>query len=136
MSEPIPADLLQAACDARRQAHAPYSNFKVGAAVRAIDGRIFAGCNLESAAYPLSVCAERNALAAAVIAGVRHILEVVVVVDAPKPAAPCGGCRQVIAEFADGDCRIHAANLSDETQSFTHTLDELLPSRFDPEDLP
>jgi cytidine deaminase len=136
MSEPIPSDLLHAATDARRHAHAPYSSFAVGAAVRTADGRVFAGCNVESAAYPLSVCAERNAIAAAVAAGAKRLVEVVVVVEAAKPAAPCGGCRQVIAEFAGGDCRIHAVNLADAAQSLSTTLDELLPHRFEPGDLP
>ena len=91
--------LLREAARVRRNAHAPYSGFAVGAAVLA-DGRIFAGCNVENSAYPLSVCAERNAIAMAVAAGARKIDAVVVVGGAARPAAPCGGCRQVMAEFA------------------------------------
>lgn len=136
MSNDVPADLLEAACDARRQAYARYSNHKVGAAVRALDGRIFAGCNVENASYPLCVCAERNALAGAVVAGVKRVQEVLIVAGGTRPSAPCGACRQVIAEFAEGACRIWSVTLDDETRTWSKTLDELLPDRFGPEDLP
>ncbi len=92
--------LLDAALRARANAHAPYSGFRVGAALRTADGRVFAGCNVENIAYPEGTCAEAGAIAAMVAAGARAIAEVWVVADAPEPVTPCGGCRQKLAEFA------------------------------------
>src|SRR5438105_8862588 len=100
--KPVLDRLLRAAAEVRGNAYAPYSRFPVGAAVLA-GGRVFAACNVENSAYPLSVCAERNAVAMAVAAGERRIEAVAIVGGAGKPAAPCGGCRQVLAEFASGD---------------------------------
>src|SRR6266571_2326969 len=94
--------LLRAAARVREQAYAPYSGYPVGAAVLA-GGRIFAACNLENSSYPLSVCAERNAVAMAVAAGKRRIDAVAIVGGRDRPAAPCGGCRQVLAEFCAPD---------------------------------
>ena len=93
--------LLAAARAVRGRAHAPYSRFRVGAAVRDERGRVHAGCNVENASFGLTVCAERNAAAAAVAAGARRLLAVAVVSSARPPAAPCGACRQVLAELAD-----------------------------------
>jgi len=90
--------LVEAARRVRANAYAPYSGYRVGAAVLSEDGRVFAGCNVENGSYPLSVCAERNAVAAAVAAGARPVA--VAVVTAPPAAAPCGACRQVLAEFS------------------------------------
>ena len=93
------AELEKAAEKARENAYAPYSKFFVGAALLADDGRIFVGVNVENASYPLSVCAERNAIAAAVVAGARTFKAIAIASRGPDPATPCGGCRQVLAEF-------------------------------------
>jgi cytidine deaminase len=95
--------LIAAARRARSRAHAPYSRFTVGAAVLDERGRIHAGCNVENTSYGLTVCAERNAVAAAVVAGARRIVAVAVVTGADPAAPPCGACRQVLAEFGDED---------------------------------
>ncbi|MCU0863121.1 MAG: cytidine deaminase [Planctomycetes bacterium] len=94
--------LVTAATAVRANAYAPASRFQVGAAVRAVDGRVFVGCNVENASYGLTVCAERNAVAAAVAAGARDLVAVAVVTDLDEPARPCGACRQVLAEFGLG----------------------------------
>jgi cytidine deaminase len=91
--------LLAAACDIRRRAHAPYSNYHVGAAVLGDDGRIYAGVNVENASFGLTMCAERTAVGSAVIAGVTNILAVAVCTE--HGVTPCGACRQVLSEFAD-----------------------------------
>ncbi|HEY6912934.1 MAG TPA: cytidine deaminase [Myxococcales bacterium] len=127
----LPA-LLRAASRARSRAYAPYSNFPVGAAVLA-GGRVFAACNVENSAYPLSVCAERNAVAMAVAAGERRIDAVAVVGGAGSPAAPCGGCRQVLAEFCAPGAQIVFAAATGE--SVRTTLARLLPRAFGPANL-
>jgi len=91
--------LLERARGVLPHAHAPYSGFRVGAAVQAEDGSIYAGCNLESASLGLTICAERAAVAAAVAGGARAVEAVAIVSDAHEPVAPCGACRQVLAEF-------------------------------------
>src|SRR5205814_10655408 len=127
----LPA-LLRAAARARRNAYAPYSGFAVGAAVLA-GGRIFAAGNLDNSAYPLSVCAERNAVAMAVAGGFGSIDAVAVVAGQGRPAPPCGGCRQVLAEVcAPGTPVIYAASGG---RSVTTTLAGLLPDAFGPADL-
>ena len=93
-------DLLEPALQARERAYAPYSGFKVGAALRSGDGSIHAGCNVENVAYPQGTCAEAGAVAAMVAAGRTDIVEVLVVAEADPPVTPCGGCRQKLAEFA------------------------------------
>ncbi len=93
------AALVQAASAARERAYAPYSGFRVGAAVRTADGAIYTGCNIENASYSLSHCAERVAIHRAVADGHRRLVEVAVVADGREPAMPCGACRQVMAEF-------------------------------------
>jgi cytidine deaminase len=95
-----PEALVAAARAVRQSAHAPYSKFRVGAAVADQAGRIHVGCNVENASYGLTTCAERNAVAAAVAAGARRIVAVAVVSGSRPPASPCGACRQVLAEFA------------------------------------
>jgi cytidine deaminase len=125
-------DLLLAAAEARKQAWAPYSGFAVGAAVLA-GGRVFIGCNVENSAYPLSVCAERNAIAAAVVAGNKRIEAIAIVGGARKPSAPCGGCRQVLAEFCAKDAAVVYA--SESRRSVTTTAGALLPASFGASDL-
>ena len=122
--------LLAAARAAREQAYAPYSHFKVGAAVLDLQGRIHAGCNVENAAYPQGLCAEANALAHMVMAGGRQVQAVVVVGDAPEPVTPCGGCRQKIREFAGEGAVVIAADL--EKVRGRYVLGELLPFSFGP----
>lgn len=121
-------ELKQAALDVRENAYAPYSNFKVGAAVRAADGTIFAGCNVENVAYPEGTCAEAGAIAAMVAAGQGKITEAYVVAGSPMPVTPCGGCRQKLAEFGSGDVRVTMATTGGVEQVMT--LAELLPGAF------
>ena len=126
-------DLLQVARTAREKAHAPYSNFKVGAAVRAASGQVYGGCNVENAAYPEGICAEASAIAAMVSGGESKIVEVLVVGVSDEPVTPCGGCRQKIREFASPDVSVHIA--SPEGVKLTMTLDTLLPQSFGPDNL-
>jgi cytidine deaminase len=121
------SQLLRAAARARANAWAPYSNFAVGAAVLGA-GRIFAACNVENVSFPLSVCAERNAVAMAVAAGVTRIDAVAVVGGGGRPTPPCGGCRQVLAEFCSPDAPVVYANPDGETVETT--LGALLPRAF------
>lgn len=114
--------LVQAAWQAREAAYAPYSNFAVGAALLAVDGRIFLGCNVENISYGLTNCAERVAVGAAIAAGAREFVAVAVVADTGVPISPCGACRQVLAEF--GVPRIMLANRGERLE---FGLDELLP---------
>jgi len=113
----------------RENAHAPYSNFKVGAAVKTAAGTVFVGCNVENVAYPEGTCAEAGAIAAMCAAGEREIVEVAVIADSPQPVTPCGGCRQKLAEFASGDTVVTMATV-DGVQQVT-TVAELLPGQFD-----
>jgi cytidine deaminase len=116
-------ELMSAATEARLRAYAPYSKFLVGAALIAKDGRIFTGCNVENLSYGLTICAERNALFAAVAAGVKEFAAIAIVADTREPISPCGACRQVMAEF--GDFRIISATLDGKV--FASTVGELLP---------
>jgi cytidine deaminase len=120
--------LLPAATDVFHRAYAPYSRFKVGAALRAGSGAVHVGCNVENVAYPEGTCAEAGAIAAMIAAGDTAIAEVCVIADSPKPVPPCGGCRQKLAEFAGPDVRVTMATLSGET--LVMTVAELLPGRF------
>jgi cytidine deaminase len=119
--------LVAAARDVREQAHAPYSGFFVGAALSA-GGRTFTGVNIENASYPLSVCAERNAVAAMVTAGERQVDAVAVVTDASIPTPPCGGCRQVLSEFARPDTVVVSQTLAGQRAEWT--VAGLLPDAF------
>jgi cytidine deaminase len=134
MSEPRISDLDAAARAVRERAHAPYSRFRVGAAIRAASGRIHVGCNVENASYPEGTCAEAGAIAAMVAAGDTEIAQVLVIADAPGPVAPCGGCRQRLSEFAGPDVPVTMANIAGATR--TVTMAELLPGAFVKSDLP
>jgi cytidine deaminase len=127
------ADLFAAARAAQANAYAPYSRFKVGAALRATSGAIFAGCNVENAAYPQGSCAEAGAIAAMALAGERRIAEILVIGDGEALCTPCGGCRQRIREFADPSTLIHIAGPEGARAQFT--LGELLPESFGPDNL-
>ena len=124
------AALIAAARAVRPRAHAPYSKFKVGAAVLDEQGRIHAGCNVENAAYPQGWCAEASALASMVGAGGRRVRAVAVVAVSRVPTTPCGGCRQKLAEFARDDCAVFLAGPRGLQCRFT--LGELLPHGFGP----
>jgi cytidine deaminase len=126
-------ELLAAARAAQANAHAPYSRFPVGAALRAGSGAVFTGCNVENAAYPQGTCAEAGAIAAMVAAGERAIDVILTVADGEMLATPCGGCRQKIREFATSATVIHVAG--PEGVRATYTIDELLPDSFGPENL-
>jgi cytidine deaminase len=125
--------LFAAAKIAQSHAHAPYSNFRVGAAVRTTEGRIFAGCNVENAALPNGICAETAALAAMVAAGFRQLDAVLVIGEGVELVTPCGGCRQRIREFAEPSTKIHIAGPQGLRETFT--LAALLPHSFGPENL-
>ena len=125
--------LFAAALAAREKAYAPYSQFRVGAALLDDQGRIHAGCNVENAAYPQGVCAEAAALSAMVLVGGKRLTAVLVLADGPRPVTPCGGCRQKLREFGADALPILAADPSGLRARFT--LGELLPSSFGPEDL-
>jgi cytidine deaminase len=127
-------DLIEQALAARLRAHAPYSKFLVGAAVRDERGRVFSGCNIENAAYPQGWCAEPSAISALVMAGGTRVTEVAVVGTGDLLCTPCGGCRQKIREFASPDVKIHCV-AEDGRLLRTFTLDELLPYSFGPENL-
>ncbi len=126
-------DLIEAAVAARTKAYAPYSNFSVGAAVRGASGAVYAGCNVENAAYPEGCCAETSALSAMVMAGETRVTEVAVAAAGEKPVTPCGGCRQRLREFAADDTQIHICG--PEGLRSTVTLGELLPLSFGPDNL-
>jgi cytidine deaminase len=123
--------LIAAARSAQARAYAPYSRFRVGAALEADDGTVFMGCNVENASYGLTICAERAAICAAVSAGVQHFRRAVVVSDVDPPAAPCGACRQVLAEFGL-DLPIQGVGAK---RTVTWLLSDLLPAAFGPEQL-
>jgi cytidine deaminase len=120
--------LVAAARDARERFYAPYSGFAVGAAIL-VGGATFVGVNIENASYPLSVCAERNAVGAMIIGGQRQIEAVAIVAGGDGPASPCGGCRQVLAEFATDDVPVVSEHV-DTGERVRWTLGELLPAAF------
>ncbi len=123
-------DLARRAMD---RAHAPYSKFHVGAVVRGANGRLYAGCNVENAAYPQGCCAEASAISAMIVDGERKIVEVAVIGRGEALVTPCGGCRQRLREFARGDTPIHVCGPQGVRK--TMTLEALLPLAFGPENL-
>jgi cytidine deaminase len=128
LSEESLQELIKTATDARLQSIAPFSNFLVGAAVRTAEGKVYIGCNVESASYGLTVCAERVAIWKALSEGERHFTELAIVADTDTLTPPCGTCRQIIWEFAK-NATIILGNLKGETEVVS--IRELLPRAFD-----
>ncbi|WP_298293246.1 cytidine deaminase [uncultured Litoreibacter sp.] len=122
-------DLIDHARAVRENAHAPYSKFKVGAAIKTASGAVFSGCNVENVAYPEGTCAEAGAIAAMCAAGEYEIAEIAVIADSPTPIPPCGGCRQKIAEFANAAVPVTLGTIAGETQ--VTSVSALLPGAFD-----
>ncbi|MCZ8152847.1 MAG: cytidine deaminase [Rhodobacteraceae bacterium] len=120
--------LLAAATEVREKAYAPYSRFKVGAALRTTGGTVHVGCNVENVAYPEGTCAEAGAIAAMVAGGEMRIAEILVIADSPEPVPPCGGCRQKIAEFAGQEVRVTLCTTDGKQKVMT--VAELLPGVF------
>ncbi|MGR3364073.1 MAG: cytidine deaminase [Maritimibacter harenae] len=120
--------LMELAKEVRGNAHAPYSGFKVGAALRSASGRVHLGVNVENAAYPEGTCAEAGAIAAMIAAGDTEIAEIAVVGDAPAPVTPCGGCRQKIAEFAPKGTTVTMGTTGG--AELVATIEELIPYAF------
>jgi cytidine deaminase len=125
--------LFDAAKAVQAKAYAPYSGFKVGAAIMTPGGKVFTGCNVENAAYPVGSCAEAGAISAMIAGGSSRIAQIVVMGEGEHLVTPCGGCRQRIREFASPDTPIHIAGPEGIRKSFT--LDELLPFSFGPDNL-
>ena len=128
MNQHSPNTLLEAAAEARHNAHAKYSKFSVGSALLTEDGSVFLGCNVENASYGLTICAERVALTSAVTAGHKSFQAIAIVAD--KLAAPCGACRQVLAEFCGDEFPVYVASAKDSASFETHFMGKLLPERF------
>ncbi len=128
----VPDDLVGKALAARQRAYAPYSRFLVGAALLCDDGTVIEGCNVENASYGLCICAERTAVAAAVAGGRRHFKAIAIATAASPPAAPCGMCRQVLAEFLSGDGDdLDIALVNDRGERSDTTLRAIFPGIFD-----
>lgn len=123
--------LLDEAARVRGFAYAPYSNFKVGAAIRTKDGKMYGGCNIENSSFSSTMCAERTAIYRAVSSGETEFDAIAVVADSPNPSAPCGSCLQVLAEF--GVSRIIMSNLNGDTEEMS--IGELLPKAFSKENM-
>ena len=132
MAETADQELLSLALTARERAYAPYSQFKVGAALLCASGKVFLGCNVENSAYPATICAERGAIAAAMAAGEHDFVRLAVVAGSPRPVTPCGMCRQVLAELAPR-AQVLLANLEGAVEETTTEM--LLPGAFTADDL-
>ena len=128
-------ELVAKAIEARKNSYSPYSHFAVGAALLTKDGRIFFGANIENASYPVSMCAERNALFSSYANGVTYddIEAIAIVADTDRPVSPCGMCRQALSELFPKNGKIYLANLKGEIK--VTNVEELLPYAFDGDDL-
>ncbi|WP_407690681.1 cytidine deaminase [Salinibacillus xinjiangensis] len=126
-------DLMKHAKEIWHQAYVPYSNFNVGAALLTKSGKVYQGCNIENAAYPVTCCAERVAIFKAISEGEREFTSLAVVADTDRPVPPCGSCRQVMSEFFNPNMEVHIGNLKGDVK--TMTVEELLPFSFTPDDL-
>lgn len=126
-------ELLTRAREVSRRAHSPYSRVRVGAVLLATDGRVFGACNVENASYPLSVCAERNAIAKAVSEGAKRFSTIAIATNLSRAVMPCGACRQVLHEFEPG---LRVIVQGPHGVVLECRLDELLPDAFGPGDLP
>lgn len=124
--------LVEAATEAMSRAYAPYSGFRVGAALATTDGRVFVGCNVENSSYPAGICAERGAVAAAIANGGRSFAVMVVATEAERPTPPCGICRQVLMEFAPG---LEIVSVTSGGAMTRWDLRDLLPVPFTPDSL-
>jgi cytidine deaminase len=121
------SSLRDAALAAMEHAYAPYSNFRVGAALRTIDGRLITGCNIENSVFGLAICAETLAVASAVSQGLTQFDEIAIATEDSEPTPPCGTCRQVLSEFAPN---ITVSSYTRDGKEATWTLEELLPNAF------
>lgn len=130
-----PLTLEARALEAQRKAYAPYSKFRVGAALQ-VSGQVFEGANVENASYGLAVCAERTAVFAAVLAGAHRLEAVAVCTDASPPSSPCGACRQVLLEFAPDPAAVTVTAVNPQGERRTWTLAELIPDGFSGRELP
>ena len=125
-------ELFNLASRCREKAYAPYSDFKVGAAIRTTNGKIFGGCNVENISYPCGTCAEAGAVSAMVAGGETSIAEILIIADTQN-ILPCGNCLQKIAEFADNNTKVYSADLSGNIRSYT--LEQLLPHVFNAQEV-
>lgn len=125
--------LFEKAETIRRQAYAPYSQFKVGACIESSSGKFYAGCNVENASYGLTTCAETNAIAAMIANGEKEIHQIAIVTDSRELVGPCGACRQRIHEFATSNTLIHLFTATGEVRTYTES--KLLPHAFGPDSL-
>ncbi|MFD1360527.1 cytidine deaminase [Lentibacillus salinarum] len=126
-------ELLDKARESKTKAYVPYSEFPVGAALLTRSGKMYTGCNIENAAYPVTCCAERVAIFKAIADGEYTFNEMAVVADTERPVPPCGSCRQVMSEFFDSETTIYLTNLHHETKRVT--MEELLPFSFQSDDM-